>query len=117
MTSSTDIHVYTVYVHVCRVLLNSIISFEGCFNCPLVCSPADLQVVVVAVGVNLVTSVNVEHRVQTLGGAGILFKLLHLAEKHTEAERRGWKREVKGRQASERESVTSFPHQRYIISQ
>jgi len=40
---------------------------------------ADLQVVIVAVGVHLVTGVHIEHRVQTLGGAGILFKFLHLA--------------------------------------
>lgn len=38
----------------------------------------DLQVVVVPVGVDLVPSVHIEHRVQTLGGAGVLFKLLHL---------------------------------------
>lgn len=91
-----------------KVILNLIISFEGCFICPLVCSLADLQVVVVAVGVNLVTGVDMEHRVQTLGGAGILFKLLHLAEIYTEAERRGRKREVKGKQAAERENVDIY---------
>lgn len=42
------------------------------------CSDANLQVVVVPVGMDLVPSVHIEHRVQTLGGAGVLFKLLHL---------------------------------------
>lgn len=38
----------------------------------------DLQVVVVPVGVDLIPGVHVEHRVQALGGAGVLFELLHL---------------------------------------
>lgn len=38
----------------------------------------DLQVVVVPVGVDLIPSVHVEHWVQTLGWAGVLFELLHL---------------------------------------
>lgn len=47
------------------------------YMCPLR-AVTDLQVVVVHIGVELVPSVHVEHRVQTLGGAGVLFKLLHL---------------------------------------
>lgn len=42
-----------------------------------ICVP-DLQVVVVPVGVDLIPGVHVEHRVQALGGAGVLFELLHL---------------------------------------
>lgn len=38
----------------------------------------DLQVVVVPVGVDLIPSVHIEHGVKTLGGAGVLFELLHL---------------------------------------
>lgn len=41
---------------------------------------ADLQVMVLAVGVDLIAGVHVEHRVQTLGGTGVLFKLLHLTD-------------------------------------
>lgn len=58
--------------------------------------------VVVAVGVNLVTGVDVEHGVQTLGGAGILFKLLHLAERYTETEEETMKERGQG-QAGSRE--------------
>lgn len=50
---------------------------------------ADLQVVVVAVGVHLITCVHVEHRVQTLGGAGILFELLHLVRRYMGTQRTG----------------------------
>lgn len=52
-------------------------------------SLADLQVVVVAVGVHLVPGVDIEHRVQALGGAGVLFELLHLGETFTETDGQG----------------------------
>lgn len=42
--------------------------------------------VIVAVGVNLVAGVHVEDGVETLGGAGVIFKLLHLTERRTQAE-------------------------------
>jgi len=50
---------------------------------------AHLQVAVVAAGVHLITGVHVEHRVETLGGAGVLLGLLHLAGGGEEEEEEG----------------------------
>lgn len=58
------------------------LSFSSSFS-----SLAHLQVVIVTVGANLITSVHIKHRVQALRRAGILFKLLHLAKKHQKKNR------------------------------
>lgn len=46
--------------------LNALFSFDSCPIFSLVCLLADLQVVVVAVQVNLISGVHMEYRVQTL---------------------------------------------------
>ena len=54
---------------------------------------AHLQVAVVAAGEHLVPGVQVEHRVQTLGGAGVLLELLHLTARGDTRTREDRKRE------------------------
>lgn len=70
---------------------------------------AHLQVVVVTVGVHLVTSVYIEHRVQTLGGTGILFKLLYLEEIHRGMEQKERSRVNREQRKNEGEQFMSSP--------